>query len=131
MHQADLQEILQPILSDVQERATVAGRFIDKDQYQIYMATLWANMVLNPGDINLEQSHLEAAHDVLNAEIAQALGQSHDLTECYRYLNSKSGEKAMQAARLNQTHKDMLLYFASMILDPDGHKRWLDEIKES
>jgi len=45
-------------------------------------------------------------------------------------LNSKAGERAMQSARLNQAHKDMLLYFASMILDPDGHKRWLNEIKQ-
>jgi hypothetical protein len=130
MQDANLQAILQPVLTDVHERASVAGRFIDKDQYQIYMATLWANMVLNPGDINLKQSDLEGAHDVLNTEIGRVLGPKQDLTECYRYLNSKSGEKAMQGARLNQTHKDMLLYFASMILDPDGHKRWLDEIKE-
>ena len=37
----------------------------------------------------------------------------------------------MQAARLNQTHRELLLYFASMILDPDGHKRWMDVVLES
>ncbi|GIS19205.1 MAG: hypothetical protein CM15mP120_11210 [Pseudomonadota bacterium] len=34
----------------------------------------------------------------------------------------------MIEAKLNQTHKDLLQYFSSMILDPDGHKRWMEEI---
>ena len=36
----------------------------------------------------------------------------------------------MVEARLNQTHKDLLLYFSSMILDPEGHRKWADELKE-
>ena len=130
MQHEQLKSILEPVLADVQDRACVAQNFVDKDQYQIYVSTLWANIVLNPSDINLTESDLEGVHDILNVEIASVLGADYDLTACFRYLNSKSGERAMQAAQLNQTHKDMLLYFASMILDPEGHKRWLDEIKQ-
>ena len=36
----------------------------------------------------------------------------------------------MGEAQLNQTHKDLLQYFSSMILDPEGHKRWMEEIRE-
>jgi len=25
----------------------------------------------------------------------------------------------------------LLQYFSSMILDPDGHKKWMDEIREN
>ena len=38
-------------------------------------------------------------------------------------------EQAMKDARLTQNHKDLLLYFASMILDPDGHARWADKVR--
>jgi hypothetical protein len=34
----------------------------------------------------------------------------------------------MKNARLNQTHRELLLYFSSMILDPDGHRRWMEMI---
>jgi hypothetical protein len=27
-------------------------------------------------------------------------------------------------------HRDLLLYFASMILDPEGHRRWMTEVAE-
>jgi hypothetical protein len=37
----------------------------------------------------------------------------------------------MADASLTQTHKELLLYFASMILDPEGHKRWMEEVSDS
>jgi hypothetical protein len=37
----------------------------------------------------------------------------------------------MREARLTQHHKELLLYFSSMILDPDGHKRWMDHVREA
>jgi hypothetical protein len=48
----------------------------------------------------------------------------------FTFISSKPGEQAMVEAKLNQTHKDLLQYFSSMILDPDGHKKWMDEIRE-
>ena len=36
----------------------------------------------------------------------------------------------MQEARLTQNHKDLLLYFSSMILDPEGHRRWMQSIDQ-
>ncbi len=35
----------------------------------------------------------------------------------------------MGAAKLTQRHKELLLYFSSMILDPDGHRRWMESVK--
>ncbi len=130
LESAELRAALRPILDDVRERSTVAERFIDRDLYQISIATLWANLVLNPDDVGLAEADLEAAHDAINLEIAEHLGRSHNLTECFRYLNSKPGERAMAEVRLSKNHKDMLLYFASMILDPDGHKRWMQELRD-
>ncbi|MEZ5559871.1 MAG: hypothetical protein R3E86_15165 [Pseudomonadales bacterium] len=119
-----------PVLDDLVERAQVADRFVDKDLYRIMVATLWANVVLDPKDIGLTEAALEPLHDVLNAHIRGVLGQAEDLTACYRFLNSKGGEQAMNAAHLTQNHKDLLLYFASIILDPEGHRRWMAKISE-
>ncbi len=131
MQREELEATLQPVLIDVRERSTVADRFIDRDLYQISIATLWANLVLNPGDVGMEEADLELAHDLINTEIAAQLGAQADLRACFSYLNSKPGEQAMQSVKLGQNHKDMLLYFASMILDPEGHQRWMDELRET
>lgn len=119
-----------PVMADLAERAAIADRFVDKDLYRILVGTLWVNVVLDPTDAGLQESHLEPLHNVLNRRIAGVLGDHESLTSCFRYLNSKAGEQAMKAARLTPNHRDMLLYFASMILDPDGHRRWMDDIRK-
>ena len=116
------------ILDDIEQRSCVTDRFVDRDVYRLYVATLWANVVLNPADAGLTEAALEPLHDYLNERVAGVLGPSENLTECFRFVNSKAGERAMSAARLNSTHRELLLYFASMILDPDGHRRWMDAV---
>lgn len=130
MNREQLQAQLQPILEDVRSRACVADHFLDKEVYQLSLATLWANLVLNPEDLGFSEADLESCYEVLSADVAEVLGASAELKDCFEFLNSKPGERAMQQARLNQTHKDMLLYFASMMLDPEGHRRWIDDIRD-
>ncbi len=43
-----------PILEEVEARSGVAEAFVDKDRYRIYLATLWANVVMNPNDAGIE-----------------------------------------------------------------------------
>ncbi len=131
MSNAHLEERFKEILDDIEERSCVTERFVDRDLYRLYLATLWANIVLNPDDVGLTEADLEPLHDYLNERAGVVLGEEGNLTECFRFVNSKAGELAMQAARLNQTHRELLLYFASMILDPDGHKRWMDVVLDS
>jgi hypothetical protein len=94
------------------------------------MATLWANVVLSPEEAGIEEDDLPTLHDLVVAELAEVIGDGADLESVYRFISSKAGEKTMVEAKLNQTHKDLLQYFSSMILDPDGHKRWMDEIRD-
>ena len=35
----------------------------------------------------------------------------------------------LDQARMSQTHRELLLYFSSMILDPDGHRRWMADVE--
>ncbi len=130
MIRSDLEAAFDPVLNDISERSRVAGSFVDKDLYRIYIATLWANVVLDPGDVGIGENDLEAVHDIVNNRVAEILGADQNIRECFRVVNDQSGEQAMQAAQLTKNHKDLLLYFSSMILDPDGHKRWMQDVDE-
>ena len=123
---SDFDVRLAPVLADIERRCGVAGSFVDKDLYRINIATLWANVVLDPADAGLANDDLEPLHDFLNQAMEPVLGRGQTLTECFRFINSKAGEQAMDRCRLTTTHRQMLLYFCSIILDPAGHKRWAD-----
>ena len=116
-----------PLLNEIERRASIAERFIDKDLYRIYIATLWANLVLDPADVGITEVDLEPLHEYLNDAVEAVLGADQTITECFRFVNGKSGETAMDRCKLSKTHKDLLMYFCSMILDPEGHKKWAEE----
>ena len=128
MNMADIGARFSEILDDIEERSCVTDRFVDRDVFHLYLATLWANVVLNPADAGLIEADLEPLHDYLNVRAGRVLGPDGTLTECFRFVNSKAGEQAMKNAQLNQTHKELLLYFSSMILDPEGHRRWMEAV---
>jgi len=125
----DLDARFGPALRDLARKALITERLVDKDIYRILVTTLWVNVVLDPEDVGLETDDLERLHDLINHYVAGVLGADETLTSCFRYLNGKAGDQAMRAARLTEQHRELLLYFASMILDPEGHRRWMDEVR--
>ena len=52
-----------PVFTDIRDRSTIAERFIDRDLYRVYMATLWSNVVMSPDDAGLLEEDLEDLHD--------------------------------------------------------------------
>jgi hypothetical protein len=66
----------------------------------------------------------------LITEINDAIGPNETLHTLFKFISGKEGERAMGEARLTQSHKDLLTYFASMILDPEGHKKFMQDIRE-
>jgi hypothetical protein len=54
------------VLREIERRCSVAGSFVDKDLYRVNLATLWANLVMDPGDADLTEDALEPLHDFLN-----------------------------------------------------------------
>ena len=108
----------------------MTDRFIDRNLYRVYIATLWSNVVLSPEEVGLEEDDLPDLHDILLAEINDAIGETESLHDVFQFISSKDGELAMAEARLTQSHKDLLQYFASMILDPDGHQRFMQFVRE-
>jgi len=128
---ASYAERLQPVIDEIARRSRVADSFIDKDLCRVYFATLWANLVMDPADSGLAEADLEPIHHYLNDNaIAPVLGPDQSITECFRFINSKAGEQAMDRCQLSQTHRDLLTYFCSMILDPDGHRKWADQHRD-
>ncbi len=127
MYKEELKERFTPLLQNIADHSCVTDNFIDKDLYRINIATLWANIVLDPADAGLQEGDLEDLYNYLNDELANVLGRDESLKSCFRYLNSKPGDAAMTRARLPKNHRDMLLYFSSIILDPEGHRRWMEE----
>ena len=125
-----LRQQFAPLFKDIRKQSTVAERFIDRDVFSIYVATLWANVVLSPEDVGLLEEDLESLHDLLLEEVTDVLGPDTTLQDIFKFVTSKDGERAMAEVRLTQSHKDLLSYFASMILDPDGHKRYMDHIRD-
>ena len=119
------------MFEDIRTRSTVAEKFIDRDLYRVYVATLWSNIVLSPEEVGLDEDDLPDLHDLLLDEIRDAIGPLESLHEIFKFISSKGGERAMQEARLTQSHKDLLQYFASMILDPDGHKKFMQHIRDT
>ena len=130
MNATDIEPALRPILDEIEKRSVLVDPFVDKETYRIYLATLWSNLVLKPEEAGLLEEDLEAAHDIINLQAHQVLGEEGAITESFRFINSRPGEKAMEMAKLSKTHKELLAYFSSMILDPDGHKRWMDEVRK-
>lgn len=122
--------LYEPALEVIVERSGIAdGAFIDKEIYCVFVATLWANVVLAPSEAALTEADLEPLHDYLNRRIGEVLGQDRTLHDCFRFVRGTRGEPTMDRLHLTQVHKDMLAYFASMILDPEGHRRMTDEIR--
>jgi len=68
--------------------------------------------------------------DSLRSEIERVMGPGNDLTACFSFVNSKKGQAAMEEARLTPNHKDLLLYFCSLILDPEGHRKWAEGVRD-
>lgn len=118
------------IFEEIRSQATIADTFLDRDKYQLLVCTIWANLVMNPEDAGVSQEALESVHDEIVEQVQTDLGPEADLKSCFAFLTTKTGEQAMQANKLGSTHRDLLLYFSSMILDPDGHERWSKELRE-
>jgi len=128
MNEQDIR--LDAIFDEIREQATIANTFLDRERYQLLVCTVWSNLVMNPDDAGIAETDLESIHDLIVQEVKSDLGDQADLKTCFTFLTTKAGEAAMQANKLSGTHRDLLLYFSSMIIDPDGHKRWSDDLRE-
>lgn len=122
--------LYQPVLREIEKRSRVTDTLLDKDVYRIYVATFWVNAVTDPDEVGIEEYELELLHDYLNERIPEVLGRGATIKDCFRFVASRDGEEAMGRLRVRATHRDLLLVFSSMILNPEGHRRWMEALRK-
>ena len=73
-----LAHAFEPVFVDIRERASVVERFIDRNLFQLYMATLWANVVLSPEEAGIGEDDLPTLHDLVVSELVDVIGEGTD-----------------------------------------------------
>ena len=86
---------------------------------------------MSPESLGMDEADLESAFDIIESAAEQRLGGDNAVVDSFKFLTTKDGERCMEKAKLRKNHKDMLLYFASMMVDPERHRQYMDELRNS
>ncbi len=124
-----LREKLSVVLEQMARNSAVTDSLVDKNRYRLYLCTLWSNLVLEPDQLDLEADDLEQAFEVINDLAHDVLGERDAIRTSFQFVASSAGENEMNQAKISRNHRDLLAYFSSMILDPEGHKQWLSQVR--
>lgn len=116
MELANLRERFIPAIEEILSLCKITDDLIDKEKFQVYIATIWGNAVLNPEKSGLAEADLESLHDFLNEEIERIVGTGATITTCYDFIVSKKGDESMARQQVTQRHRDFLYYFSRLIL---------------
>ncbi len=114
-----LDEITQrfsPAVDEMIDQCRIADEFVDKEKFQVLIATVWGNAVLDPERSGLIEDDLPALHDFLNGHIADVVGEGSTVTSCFEFILSKRGEDSLTRQSVSANHKEFLHYFARLIL---------------
>ena len=129
MERSFLEGLLYPALDRIETISKVAGTFVDKDQYRIYLAQLWVTIVTDLESFGLQDEDLEPTLETINRKAQPIVGNEEAVIASFRFATSDSGAAAMDRMDVSKYSRELILYFASVILDPAGHRRWMDEIQ--
>lgn len=129
MEDNEMRQRLAPLFQEMDKQCMVTEHLIDKDQWRIYVTTMWSNLVMAPESLGLAEEDLEQAFRLIEKTAESRLGGDDALVDSFRFLTTKDGERCMDKAKIRKSHKDMLLFFASMMVDPERHKQYMDELR--
>ncbi len=116
MDPEELAERFAPALDEIVERCRITDEYVDKEKFQVMIATVWGNAVLEPDRSGIVEDDLENLHDFLNTYIGRIVGDGATVTSCYEFIVSKAGEDSLARQHVTQRHKDFLHHFARLIL---------------
>ena len=105
-----------PAMDEIIERCSVAEGYIDKEQFQVMLATIWGNAVLDPSRSGITEEQLPELHDFLNTYLFEIVGENSNLTNCFEFIVSKAGQDSMDRQRITPNHRQFLHHFAKLIL---------------
>lgn len=118
----DIEEIrdkFRPAVKEIVEMCSVSDSMFDKEMFQIYIATIWANAVIDPRRNEIEEEDLPVLHDFLNEELQILLNPDTSITSCYKFIISSEGEESIKRLRIASRHKEFLYYFSRLILSTE------------
>ena len=116
MNLDNIRERFTPALDEIIDSCRITDDFVDKEQFQVLIATVWGNAVLEPERSGIETTDLEDLHDFLNEQIERVMGKGITVTNCFEFIVSKKGEDSLARQQVSATHKKFLHYFARLIL---------------
>ena len=119
MEITELRERFVPAIEEILDQCRISDDFVDIEMFQVYIATIWGNAVLEPHRSGIEEDDLSALHDFLNEEIARVVGEGGSVTSCYEFIVSKQGEESLERQGTSARHKEFLHYFARLILQKE------------
>lgn len=105
-----------PAIEGILDECRISDEYVDTEKFQVMIATVWGNAVLDPERSGLLEDELPELHDFLNEEIERVLGEGATVTGCYEYIVSKPGQDSLVRQQVSQRHKEFLFYFARLIL---------------
>jgi len=114
----EIRSLYHSVIEDILEMCVVGETILDKEMFQIYVATVWGNSVLEPQRMGIAENDLVVLHDYLNEELEKALGKGSSITDCFEFIITKQGEESLVRYRVTKQHKEFLHYFARLILSP-------------
>jgi len=103
-------------MDEIINRCRLIDEFVDKEKFQVLIATVWSNAVLDPPRSGLKESDLPALHDFLNGYIEELVGPGESITSCFEFITSRRGEESLARQSITANHKEFLHYFARLIL---------------
>lgn len=112
----ELEQRFLPAIDEIIERCRISDEFVDKEKFQVLIATVWGNAVLEPDRSGLTESDLPDLHDFLNEHVDEIVGKDATITGCYEFIMSKKGEDSLIRQNISANHKEFLHYFARLIL---------------
>lgn len=112
----EIRDRFTPALDEIIDRCRITDDYVDKEQFQVLIATVWGNAVLEPQRSGIEESDLEDLHEFLNEQIARVVGEGASVMSCFEFVVSKRGEESLTRQRVTANHKEFLHHFARLIL---------------
>ncbi len=119
MELIELRQRFIPAIEEILDQCRIAEGIVDIEKFQVFIATIWGNAVLEPERSGIEEKDLSSLHDFLNEEIARIVGHGADVTSCYEFIVSKKGEESLERQGTTTRHKEFLYYFARLILQKE------------
>ena len=59
-----------PAVEEIINRCQVSDEFLDKEKFQVMVATIWGNAVLDPDRSGIDESDLPDLHDFLALKVS-------------------------------------------------------------